>query len=457
MAQANNQIDFYAVVLKFQGGAIQIRSSIDTISPTKSNSYRIFCRDLGGATADIKIFVLQDRPQNMDKCILHYQHAPGHTINARDLAFILVPPAPSANKASYAIELSVSGDRECQKLGTAYIYLDPKYSTQGTQRMQIVSSQGSKSIGQLQIDYLIIKNPFAYGLSVPLPEWISRAAQLDAGHRGSGSGCRADLPGSITENTVASFNYAARHGADMCELDVMCTSDGIPIVYHNYTLDISKSKASQIDQLTLKELRAMSNIAVHDENCKHNLENSPVKGLDIGSPFPTLEEVLEQVDPVCGLNIELKWPQMLPNGKTEATHYREINDYVDRILSCINEYSKGRHIVLSTLNSDIAIMLRLKQSRYPVLFLTTGDSQRFNDPTTKSVMNAIHFASAFDMAGVNPNAAMLSEDLVRYAHHHGLLVYAWGKIESSQAIRKLRRYGVDGIIYDKIDLIKPQE
>lgn len=463
----------FLVILKIHGSAIHLRNHDEKLTINRMQSYKIFCHDLDNQSdyhlgSKVQVFVLSDSPKASERSSFQGQQPTGEPINTADLTIFMSPPYEGSRKASFAIDLGISthsnsledlSQDDCRKLGTAYIYLDPKFSTQGIQRMQIIAAQSFAPIGHMQVEYLIVKNPQAYGVTVPRPKWLLPGVQIDQGHRGAGSGCRADLPGSITENTVASFNYAARHGADMCELDVMCTADGVPVVYHDFKLEVEGLGVTQIDQLTLNELRQLAIARIHDKNCHHNSsDGSPIEHSDsFGVDLPTLEEVLKGVDQSCALNIELKWPQLLTNGKTEATHYREVNDHVDRILTCIDTFSNGRRIVLSTLNADMAIMLRLKQARYPVLFLTTGDSQRFVDPATKTIKNAIHFARAFGMAGINPNAAYLTEYLVRYAQDRGLLVYAWGKIDTPQAVRELRRFGLNGVIYDKIDLIKPDD
>jgi glycerophosphocholine phosphodiesterase GPCPD1 len=482
MATAGETYSTYLVILKVHGSAIRLfDSSQSSAMQLGQPSYRLLCHDLEARKdmrgSGVQVFVLDKPATSTDKTSLFQnQQLMGQEIGPTDLAIFMTQPVESERKASYAIDIGVSrhstsmedlSGEDCKKIGTAYIYLEPKFSTQGIQRMQIMSVHNRTPIGQMQVEYLIVTDPNGYGMKVPRPQWLSRVSQLDAGHRGAGSGCRSDLHGCyLTENTVASFNYAARHGADMCELDVMCTADGVPVVYHNYMLNTSQPM--QIDELTLDELRRLRDCSIHDENCQHkngdHHDQAPNTGEEPSAaaamdnrPFPTLEQVLRDVDKTCALNIELKWAQMLPNGKSEATHYREINDFVDRILDCIYKFSDDRPILLSTLNADIAIMLRLKQTKYPVLFLTTGDSQRFNDPATKTVKNAIHFAQAFDMAGINPNAKWLNEYLVRYAKERGLLVYAWGEIKSPQTIKELKRYGLNGVIYDKIDLIKPQD
>lgn len=454
--------DTYLAILKVYGSAVHLWPYNGTQSLSQDHSFSIYCHDRESPNNNIKVFVLPESPSPQDECLLNYQNPEGQSITSNDLAIFMTAPMPNTRNPSFAIDLNLlqrnqeSGKVDARKIGSVFLFLDSGFATQGTQRMQIIGAHNSKPIGQMQVEYLIIKDPLGYGVRVPLPKWLTQTIHLDAGHRGSGSGCRADLPGSITENTVASFNYAARHGADMCELDVMCTSDGIPIIYHNYALDTSKPGSTQIDELTLDELRSLKNLSIHDKGCNHNLDTNDAATHKSCRPFPTLEEVLQDVDPACALNIELKWPQALTSGKNEAIQYREINDHVDRILRCINEHHNGRRIFLSTFNANIALMLRLKQTQFPVLFLTTGNKDRFRDPTTKTVLSAVHFAQAFDLAGINPNVEYLDGKLVRYAQDRGLLVYAWGKIETSEAVREWKRTGINGIIYDKIDLIKPQ-
>lgn len=456
----------YSVILKVRGDGIKLWPH----DKLQSQSLKILCHDLDARqdrpTSDVQVFVLADRTQGIDRSSFKNQQTFGQPISSTDSAIFRTFPIDSSRKASYALHLGASklstsmedlSSEEAKKVGTAYLYLDPEFSTQGAQRLHVIGSHNSASIGQILVEYLIVKNPVGFNIQAPIPKWFSCSAQLNQGHRGSGTGCRADLPGSITENTIASFNYAARHGADMCELDVMCTADGVPIVYHNYFLEIEQVGTTQIDQLTLSQLRALKDSIRHDQNCEHTSKNLSPEMQRSSRPFPTLKEVLSDVDQSCGLNIELKWPQLLPNGENEAGHYREINDFTDRILDCIFKNSNGRKIVLSTFSADIAVMLRLKQTQYPVLFVTNCDVKRYNDLATKTVQSAVHFAQAFDLAGINPNAAHLTEYHVKYAQDRGLLVNAWGKIESAQKIKELRQSGCNGVIYDRIDLIKPQD
>lgn len=65
------------------------------------------------------------------------------------------------------------------------------------------------------------------------------------GHRGAGRG----VVDGARENTVASFELAARTGADWIEIDVRRTRDDALVLYHNAALDDGRS----VVDLTLRE------------------------------------------------------------------------------------------------------------------------------------------------------------------------------------------------------------
>lgn len=445
-------------------GSIRVRSKstpriLYTFAPKQDNNIK----NSDGDPKEMDQIVLEQPSREMSSCKFQPQPKQGQPFKAADMVILRSKPIEGTQVVTYEVSLGYGSLKN--QIGKASITIDPRNVTQGIARANIYDCHENKTqnndqsppIGHLSLDYLVITNPIGFATASPQPSWLSKLAQLDAGHRGSGSGCRVDIPGSIVENTVDSFNYAARHGADMCELDVFVSADGVPVVYHDFDVDVGKAHKVQVNEYTLKELREFSRLSLHNDEGRH-LELDVTKQAETNRPFPTLQEVLKNVDMSCALNIEIKWPQQLANGQLQGHRNREVNDFVDRILECIMKDHNGRSIILSTFDADIAIMLRLKQTQFPVLFLTTGDSQRFLDPRTKTVKNGIHFAQAFDLAGINPRSDHITQYLVRYAKDRNLLVYSWGnEINSTQAIRELKRIGLNGVIYDKIDLIKPKD
>ncbi len=90
------------------------------------------------------------------------------------------------------------------------------------------------------------------------------------------------------ENTLRAFRRAIEMGADMSELDVHLTRDGVPVVMHSAEVDETTNGDGSIRDMTLEE----------------------IKRLDAGQgeQVPTLEEAINLVRGQNGLYIELKAP-----------------------------------------------------------------------------------------------------------------------------------------------------
>jgi glycerophosphoryl diester phosphodiesterase len=69
------------------------------------------------------------------------------------------------------------------------------------------------------------------------------------GHRG--------LAGLAPENTLASFRQAAVHGLPMVEFDVRLSKDGVPLVFHDDTLDRTTPGRGQVAERDWAELAGM--------------------------------------------------------------------------------------------------------------------------------------------------------------------------------------------------------
>lgn len=476
--------DTFSVILKVHGESLHLWRHDIMMEVGKTHSFRISCHNVDTHPehpgSDIRVFALTEpAPEYDGQSSFKTQHPHGQPIAHSDLVIFMTGPMASSRMASYALDLGLAKDKEFSennlngdnenylKIGTTFLYLDPSFSSQGIQKTPIISTSHQMPVGQIQIEYLIITNPVAYDKPAPKPDWLSPENRMVAGHRGAGSGRRMDLPDELLENTIASFNYAHRHGADMCELDVLVSADGVPIVYHDFDVDAVAAQQSsdllgklrvQVNEFTVKQLRDFRLLALHDgEGCPYTLHVPNQE--ESNRPFPTLAEVLDQVDETCGFNLEVKWPQMLESGKMEARRYREINDFVDRIIEVVEKHARNRRVVLESFDADLVIMLRLKQNRFPVIFLSQGMTDRYErymDMRARSVRNGIYFALAFDLAGIDlimEYYIMFGKKLVDFIHDHDLVARAWGDIDQEK-LCFLRDIGVQCVTFDKIDAIK---
>jgi glycerophosphoryl diester phosphodiesterase len=60
------------------------------------------------------------------------------------------------------------------------------------------------------------------------------------------------------ENTMTAFSKAIQYRADALELDVQISSDGVPVVIHDSTVDYSTTSTGNVKDFTAAELRAMT-------------------------------------------------------------------------------------------------------------------------------------------------------------------------------------------------------
>lgn len=81
------------------------------------------------------------------------------------------------------------------------------------------------------------------------------------------------------ENTLAAFDAALRAGAVAVEFDLQETTEGVPVVFHDYRLDRTTDGTGRVNTTTLAQLRA--------------LDAGSWFGADFaGERLPTLEEAL---------------------------------------------------------------------------------------------------------------------------------------------------------------------
>lgn len=105
-----------------------------------------------------------------------------------------------------------------------------------------------------------------FGTDAGIPDGSASSMLVVVGHRGCGKNKTLSLGGvselaamsSIRENTITSFNLAARNGAQFVEFDVQVTKDGVPIIFHDDVIITEDNlPGKHIGEITLEEFRAI--------------------------------------------------------------------------------------------------------------------------------------------------------------------------------------------------------
>ncbi|XP_032634957.1 glycerophosphocholine phosphodiesterase GPCPD1 isoform X2 [Chelonoidis abingdonii] len=341
----------------------------------------------------------------------------------------------------------------------------------GILTLPIMSRSSRKTIGKVRVDYIIIKPISGYSCDMQASYakyWRPRTT-LDVGHRGAGNSTTTTKLAKVQENTVASLRNAASHGAAFVEFDVHLSKDHVPVVYHDLTCCMAMKKKCDAeplelfeipvkelsyDQLQLLKLAHVTALKLKDHNASFKGEESPASE---NQPFPSLQTVLESLPEDVGFNIEIKWICQQRDGKWDGnlSTYFDMNLFLDIILKTILENAGRRRIIFSSFDADICTMIRQKQNKYPVLFLTQGKSDIYPelmDLRSRTTSIAMSFAQFENLLGINVH----TEDLLRNpsyiqeAKSKGLVIFCWGDDTNDPENRKkLREYGINGLIYDR--------
>ncbi|XP_059059331.1 glycerophosphocholine phosphodiesterase GPCPD1-like [Achroia grisella] len=373
---------------------------------------------------------------------------------------------------SYSSRASTE-DPPCH-IGYTYILPNMFKLSEGTLELPVTCNVKHRPLGTVNFDYLIIH---------PLPEklcdlqvsfakhWDPTWTGLEVGHRGLGASFKTKEGNSIRENTIASLKKAAASGADLLEFDVQLSKDMIPVIYHDYHVCISMKRKKEVEHTEMLELPVKDLTLEHLQKLKvyHLVEgrNHEIlffdEDLEEHQPFPTLEDVLRNIDLHVGFNIELKWTMEMGDGTFELNNPFDMNTYVDKILEVVLKHAGERRIVFSGFNPDICTMVRQKQNKYPVMFLTIGITNKYpayRDPRCLSIPAAVQHAVSSDILGVVVHTEDLLRDptQVKLATDAGLVIFCWGDDNNDKnTIKRLKEMGLHAVIYDKLDQYTTKE
>uniref|UniRef100_A0A665V8G5 GP-PDE domain-containing protein n=1 Tax=Echeneis naucrates TaxID=173247 RepID=A0A665V8G5_ECHNA len=350
----------------------------------------------------------------------------------------------------------VQGDAHPGHVGTACL-LSSSFLESGKDNgmvtLPIMGRNSRQTIGKVRVDYLVIRpiQGLQCDMSSSFTKYWKKRSTLDVGHRGAGS-THAAKHHRIRENTVASFKSAAKHGAAYVEFDVHLSKDAVPIVYHDLTCCISTKKKNDKTSLELIEVPVKD--LTFDQLQLLKVKKTKQNKMEFIFAYKFRKHAIPED---VGFNIELKWICQMKDGSWDGnlSSYFNMNNYLDIVLSCVLQKGGKRRIVFSCFDPDICTMVRHKQNKYPILFLTQGISDKYPelmDVRCQTTQIAISFAQSENILGISAHTEELLKNLshIGDAQSKGLVVFSWGDDNNDhETRRKLREQGIDGLIYDR--------
>lgn len=252
-------------------------------------------------------------------------------------------------------------------------------------------------------------------------ERVSPGAPYVIAHRG-GAGLRP-------ENTTVAFSHAHAIGADVLEMDVRLSADGVPVVIHDDTVDRTTDGEGAVATMSAAELAALD--AGH-----HFVDlEGEASWRGKGAFIPSLDQVLARF-PDARLNVELKdESESLASTvcellKTTQSEQRVLIAAVDRAVM-IRFRSDCPDVATSAFELEAAWFLLYHFMYLPGLYHTSAQAMQL--PET---------AIGIDL---------WDERLVRSVAGHNMLLDIW-TVNDPLEIARYVDLGATGIITDRPDI-----
>ncbi|KAK4754671.1 hypothetical protein SAY87_002775 [Trapa incisa] len=282
------------------------------------------------------------------------------------------------------------------------------------------------------------------------------------GHRGHGMNQMQTTDRRMSEfkeNTILSFNSAAKHQLDFIEFDVQVSKDDCPVIFHD---DFILSQVNgtvfekRVSDLTLEEFLSYGPQRGPARSSGKPLLRKTMDGnivawfVEQDDHQCTLKEAFKRVDPSLGFNIELKFDD----------HIVYSEDYLARflksVLKVVFKYANGRPIIFSTFQPDAALLVRMMQTSYPVFFLTNGGTEIFYDTRRNSLEEAAKLCLEGGLQGIvsEVKAIFMNPTAIAMIKESKLSLLTYGKLNNvAGAVYMQYLMGIEGVIVDHVQEI----
>ncbi len=228
-------------------------------------------------------------------------------------------------------------------------------------------------------------------------EAVAAASPVVIAHRGYSS--------QFPENTLISFEGAVDIRADMIELDVQLSKDGVIMVYHDGNLSRLGLSGSVADYS-------------YEELCAIDV-GSAFGGEYVGERMPTLPEVLELIrDTDLGIYLELK-------------DIGEVQGFEEAVLTATNSYDMTERCVFASFNYQYLQHLKELNPQVSILYNIS-----LYDATLPQQFEAEYYGL---------NVRNITWEVVDAIHSCGRKAYVW-TVDMPRDIAAMRVMGVDGIV-----------
>lgn len=221
------------------------------------------------------------------------------------------------------------------------------------------------------------------------------------------------------QNTLPAFEKSIEIGVDGFETDIHLTSDGVPVVCHNYTIDETSDGTGEVNKMTYDELRAFDFGSYFHEKFK-------------GTKAPSLEEfytLCESAD-IEIMNVEIKPPL---DGNMEI---------VAKTIDAAKAHGLFDKLLISSFSADVLVECKKVDPQCKTGFLYAPNKTHFYK---EMVFGYVKFAKKIKADYLHPHFSAVTKRYCKKLHENGIGINVW-TVDKPSTITKMMKCGVDGLI-----------
>jgi glycerophosphoryl diester phosphodiesterase len=227
-------------------------------------------------------------------------------------------------------------------------------------------------------------------------------------------------------NTLYAFQQAVALGADVLELDIHASKDGVLVVRHDPFVESTTDRRGYIHDLTLAEIKRLDAGYTWTGDGGRTF---PFRSM--GITIPTLEEVF-QAFPTLRINIDIK-----PEDPAVVAPFIELLRRYDRTGGVMVGSFHDRQLSLfRRLCPEAATAAGVRETLGLFLLHKLGLQALYRPK-----------AQAFQIPECYGRLRVITPSFIRAAHAHDMQVHIW-TVDMEADMRRLIAWGVDGIITD---------
>ena len=225
------------------------------------------------------------------------------------------------------------------------------------------------------------------------------------------------VSGSYPENTLSAFQAAIDIRAEMVELDVSISKDGIPVVVHDRTVDRTTDFEGDVQSFSLEDLKKMEVGAWFSEEFR-------------GEEFPTLKNSLELMKDKLAVNIEIK---------TEAVSDETQGGVVDKALQIVTDLDMSSSVIFSSFDYRVMEQLNVLDPKMAKALLYEASQSAELLPS--------ELVQKYKIDIFNCSYKQLSVKWINDLQKHKIPYFVY-TVNESELMKELIEKGVSGIFTD---------